>query len=270
MLCAVTLSSFHLRRTNADHRNNDESSFGWNTSGMINFVSDCASIEFETESCLHSKFIDSLPGTGETFSRKLVSVSNDIDIDYYGLGCSPPSLDEPSIQLMLSAAKYNCSNDEGIDISEIEYNKSLSAVMGILEASQCWIDMCELMDQDSNGFETFQANFLESCIGVDLPISMTDPAAASLLNTQDYNHDIRLACMIDFAMSLHNYDIENEFISMEEKCFPPGSSMYACEDLLGPPALSHCINSNERDSESNIPLSFEYDDFSMSMSYSFR
>ena len=120
--------------------------------------------------------------------------------------------------------------------------------------------------------EIVRAKYLESCIDVKLPVSMTSPQPVSFfLDSKEYDDDSKIACMVDYAMSSHKNDLMNDLISIEERCFPPRPSMYACEDLLGPSALSYCSDETEVQTyEEEMSFSYDYQSFSMSMtSYSY-
>ena len=253
----------------------------------LNYIFECASLEFASDSCLETSIVDSIlsgrPVVSNTKEERKLAKNAISFVDEFGneikaeksfaqkAQCPITYFNSNEIDSLISSSSNTCKK-RGKMISSKEEKDAETKLHVLFGAEQCWESICQ-----SDSFLTLSSNLLEECLDIDLPVSITNPGK-TFNDPKKYLEDGNLACMVDYAMKVDRFDynLDMEYESKTLQCLPPGYKDMAniCTSVIGPEALSQCLRPGQPFFDGRFSpsgdLSFSFDfDASMPFSYDF-
>mmetsp|Transcript_6716 Transcript_6716/g.9827 ORF Transcript_6716/g.9827 Transcript_6716/m.9827 type:complete len:597 (-) Transcript_6716:324-2114(-) len=207
------------------------------------YVAQCADVEVDAESCVFLNSMNMLfesPDDDNEHSRRLSNIIRILEGDDDGV-CEAPKLDSETIDYVVYQAGVQCQL-EGHEVTFADTAATtitLNELFGS-ESEQCWLYLCS---EDAE--LALISSWLDFCADIQLPFPLP-PEEDMLFNPEYYEPQVKLSCMVQFAMS-GDWAVFGEpppSPGSPEECLPPGHYKMEtfCPSTIGPIALEHCKN----------------------------
>eukprot|EP00814_Leptocylindrus_danicus_P009927 CAMPEP_0116030088 /NCGR_PEP_ID=MMETSP0321-20121206/16625_1 /TAXON_ID=163516 /ORGANISM="Leptocylindrus danicus var. danicus, Strain B650" /LENGTH=708 /DNA_ID=CAMNT_0003504785 /DNA_START=538 /DNA_END=2665 /DNA_ORIENTATION=- len=164
---------------------------------------------------------------------------------------SRPIIHNNTIESIIDHASYECiqAGHEVTFADTAATTITLNKLFGG-ESEQCWLNLCS---EDAE--VALISSWLDFCADIQLPFPLP-PEEDMLFNPEYYEPQVKLSCMVQFAMS-GDWAVFGEpppSPGSPEECLPPGHYKMEtfCPSTIGPIALEHCKNVTLLDASSPV------------------
>jgi len=232
----------------------------------LEYVTSCADVELDDESCLETSLVDMLLSkdapdgmgmhrhlgqtqrmsssqepikisTGGEFGNQETEHTYDEYTNNESEECGPPISSEEAIGDMITMATQKCML-RGIQVDENELQETTAKLTKLMNADHCWESLCS---EETGGM--IMGKYMEQCASIDLPFAMLNPDVVKD-SPESYLHDIKVTCMLNYVMSTtpSEFGLPDPPENSAEMCYPPGheNMEHMCPAVIGPMALRHC------------------------------
>lgn len=213
---------------------------------VVNYLSDCAQVELDFDSCIVSTFLVDMAFFNESS---------------FGTLCDTPRRSLTVMNHTYTDAVTKCSAGNNNSLPEAG-----DALGKVITNELCWWNLCG-NDEITLSIES---SWMKTCADIDLPYpEVTVDDMFNFQHEEQSFEDATVTCMLAYAMSSapSEFGLLNEESGSIRECYPPGYNTMVdiCPSVIAPLALAKC---HTVDPLPHNPMSYNYD-VSHSLSYNY-